>query len=210
MLAHAASGMCEAGRVRKHLTRLLWRKDATVLLPGYQAVGTLGRILAEGARSVRIQGEDIMVRAKVRSLDVYSGHADQAALVSWAKARRPVNGEIFLVHGEPEGLSGLREALIKGGFDAERICVPDLDARFDLGRTTIESRPTSQRLVPAQAATPDWHNARARLLLDLNGRLEALPSDAEREALLAELAHVLGSAPKVDQRQRRTAAALPE
>lgn len=203
----AASGMCEAGRVRKHLKRLLWRTDATVLLPGYQAVGTLGRFLAEGARSVRIQGEDIMVRARVRSLDVYSGHADQAALVTWAKARRPVRGEVFLVHGEPEGLNGLREALIHAGFDDARIRTPDLDARYSLGRTSAEPRAAGHRLLPQEAAAPDWHNARSRLLLDLNTRLEALGSNADREALIAELARVLAPSPAVDQGQRQTAPA---
>ncbi|HET6970742.1 MAG TPA: MBL fold metallo-hydrolase, partial [Phenylobacterium sp.] len=89
----AASGMCDAGRVRKHLKRLLWRRDATVLLTGYQAGGTLGRYLQEGAGSVRIQGEDNTVKARIRSLDVYSGHADQTALVGWAKARLPVAGD---------------------------------------------------------------------------------------------------------------------
>jgi metallo-beta-lactamase family protein len=184
----AASGMCDAGRVRKHLKRLLWRRDATVLLPGFQAVGTLGRILAEGASSVRIQGEDIAVRARVRQLDVYSGHADQAGLVAWAKARQPVTGKVFLAHGEPSGLEGLRDALIAADFAPDTLVIPALDERFGLGRSTATVEPGSARILPESAARPDWHNARARLILDLNARLDALPDDAAREALIAALA----------------------
>jgi metallo-beta-lactamase family protein len=197
----AASGMCEAGRVRKHLKRLLWRKDATVLLPGFQAVGTLGRFLAEGAGSVRIQGEDVLVRARVRSLDIYSGHADQAGLVDWAKARQPVGGKVFLTHGEPDGLQGLREQLARSGFSDEALVIPRLDERFKLTRTAAAETAGSARIQPSAAARPDWHNTRARLLLDLNARLEALPSDAERDQMLARIADVLKSGGAVDPAQ---------
>lgn len=197
----AASGMCDAGRVRKHLKRLLWRKDATVLLPGFQAVGTLGRILAEGANSVRIQGEDISVRARVRSLDIYSGHADQAGLVAWAEARQPVTGTVFLAHGESDALEGLRDALVQAGVPSDRLAIPALDERYLLTKTAAVGEPGSARILPAAASRPDWHNARARLMLDLNARLEALPSDAAREALLETLSQSVVATPAVDASQ---------
>ena len=81
----AASGMCDAGRVRHHLKRLLWRRDATIMLVGYQAIGTLGRVLAEGRQDIRIRGDAVKVRARIRQLDIYSGHADGPALVAWAQ-----------------------------------------------------------------------------------------------------------------------------
>ena len=187
----AASGMCDAGRVRKHLKRLLWRRDATVLLPGFQAQGTLGRILAEGAQTVSIEGEPISVRARVRSLDIYSGHADHDGLVRWAAARGPVRGQVFLAHGEPEGLEGLRDGLAKAGFDPGRLVIPDLDERFILSKAGAAPSPGPARILPTAASRPDWHNARARLMLDLNARLDALPSDAAREALLESLARAV-------------------
>jgi metallo-beta-lactamase family protein len=197
----AASGMCDAGRVRKHLKRLLWRDDATVLLPGFQAAGTLGRILSEGASSVRIQGEDIMVRARVRSLDIYSGHADQAQLVAWAKARAPVAGNVFLAHGEPDALEGLRAELAKADFVADRLVVPALDERFILSKAGAAAQLGGARILPASAARPDWHNARARLMIDLNAHLEALPSDAAREAMLERLSRTVTAGRAVDGRQ---------
>ncbi|WP_374470036.1 MBL fold metallo-hydrolase RNA specificity domain-containing protein [Phenylobacterium sp.] len=184
----AASGMCEAGRIRKHLKRHLWDRRATVLLPGYQASGTLGRLLVEGARRVKIQGEDIEVRARIRSMDVYSGHADAAGLAAWAKARRPVSGMVFLAHGEPEALAAMRERLVAEGFPPEQVTIPELDGRFRLGRRSAAPAPQPQRLASAAAGGADWHNLRARLLLDLDERLDAAGSDAEREALLRRLA----------------------
>ncbi|HET7492695.1 MAG TPA: MBL fold metallo-hydrolase, partial [Bradyrhizobium sp.] len=79
----AASGMCDAGRIRHHLKRWLWNSRATVLLVGYQAHGTLGRFLQDGARAVRIQGEEIRVAARIRMMDEYSGHADGAEITRW-------------------------------------------------------------------------------------------------------------------------------
>jgi metallo-beta-lactamase family protein len=192
----AASGMCDAGRVRKHLKRLLWRRDATVLLSGYQAAGTLGRILQEGARRVTIQGEDIQVRARIRALDVYSGHADARGLVAWAKARGAVAGELFLLHGEPRSRAKLAERLAAAGFEARRIAQPAMDEGFDLTRTgAVAARPAARRIAPAAVAAPDWHNARARLLLELDQRLQACADDAERERLLAALAAALAPEP---------------
>ena len=185
----AASGMCDAGRVRKHLKRLLWRREATVLICGYQATGTLGRLLAEGAKMVRIQGENIRVRARIRNLDVYSAHADAPALVRWAKARGPVGGTLFLAHGEPTGLQGLKRRMSAAGFDPERIQIPALDQRFKLTAAAAEPQAEpSARIDAPTVASLDWHNARAQLLLDLDAKLDHASSDAARADLLARLA----------------------
>jgi metallo-beta-lactamase family protein len=182
----AASGMCDAGRVRKHLKRLLWKRQATVLITGYQAVGTLGRILQEGARRVRIQGDEVQVRARIRSLDVYSGHADAAGLVAWAKARGPVKGEVLLAHGEPSALAGLRVRLTEAGFDSERIAAPELDESFVISKAGAAGTLAAAPRVPqGSVAQPDWHNLRSQVLLELDQLLESAPDDAARERILA-------------------------
>ena len=191
----AASGMCDAGRVRHHLKRLLWRKEATVLLVGYQATGTLGRLLQEGQRRVRIQGEDIKVRAHIGSLDVYSGHADGPGLVAWTQARMPIAGRIFLVHGEPDNRRAMQQRLIEAGVDGSRIEAPEIDDSFRLERAACEPSPVADRRAPAGASTRlDWHNARSRLLLELNEALEAAPDDSARLAMLEALTKRLPAA----------------
>jgi metallo-beta-lactamase family protein len=195
----ASSGMCDAGRVRHHLKRLLWRDDATVLLTGYQAIGTLGRFLREGRKVVRIQGDEVKVRARVRAIDVYSGHADANGLVAWAKARAPA-GTIFLTHGEPDNLAGLKRRLAKAGFDDDRIIVAALDQTQRLKRTgkpVCESH--APRVPPAQVAALDWHNQRSDLLTRLNAALQHANGDAAREALIKKLAAALEPASAPDQ-----------
>jgi metallo-beta-lactamase family protein len=184
----ASSGMCDAGRVRHHLKRLLWRDDATVLLTGYQAIGTLGRLLQEGRKAVRIQGEEIKVSARVRSIDVYSGHADANNLVGWIKARRP-SGAIFLVHGEPENREGLKRRLEEAGFDGARIVAPELDAAYLLAGASAPSKEIAPaaRVDAKAVARLDWHNQRSEFLARLNESLDAAGSDANREALLTKL-----------------------
>ncbi|MDR3506641.1 MAG: MBL fold metallo-hydrolase [Caulobacteraceae bacterium] len=185
----AASGMCDAGRVRKHLKRLLWNREATVLLAGYQATGTLGRILAEGAKMVRIQGESIRVRAQIRNLDVYSGHADARGLVKWAQARKPIGGTVFLAHGEPKALQGLKRRLTEADFPEGRIQIAAMDQRFRLTRALAEPLESGPPRISAPAtASLDWHNVRSQLLLDLDARLEQAGNDDERAALLSRLA----------------------
>jgi len=181
----AGSGMCDAGRIRRHLKRLLWRKEVTVLMTGFQAAGTLGRLLVEGRSAVRIQGEDIRVGARIRNLDCYSGHGDATDLVDWMKARNPVGGAVLLDHGEPGAIGALAARLANEGF---RPVTAELDQTWILTRTTAEAAPRrGARLAAGQATRPDWHNDRAAFLVALNERLQALPGDAERAHLLAAL-----------------------
>lgn len=202
----AASGMCDAGRIRKHLKRLLWQRECTVLLSGYQAVGTLGRLLAEGAERVSIQGEEVRVRARVRMFDAYSGHADAGGLVAWAKARQPIGGSVFIVHGEPNAATGLKARLSEAGFAGDSLVIPNLDDSFRLDRAGAQAEEAGKRRLPgAAAARLDWHNDRASFLLGLNAALEQAPNDAAREALLHKLAALLapvdadqGSPPNAD------------
>lgn len=96
----SASGMCEAGRIKHHLKHNLWRPECTVLFVGYQANGTLGRSLIEGAEYVKLFGETIEVRAEITRLEGISGHADKEGLINWIKAFSPKPHLVFVVHGE--------------------------------------------------------------------------------------------------------------
>lgn len=107
----SASGMCDAGRIRHHLRHNLPRRECSVLIPGFQAQGTLGRRLVEGAKQVRMFGEDIPVRAEIHSVDGLSAHADRAALLRWAGAFRKPPARTFVVHGEPLAARALADAL---------------------------------------------------------------------------------------------------
>lgn len=96
----SASGMCEAGRIRHHLKHNLWREESTILFVGYQSQGTLGRIILEGAKSVKLFGEEIEVRAEIRKLAGISGHADNEGLIKWIQSFEKKPKKIFIIHGE--------------------------------------------------------------------------------------------------------------
>lgn len=96
----SASGMCEAGRIRHHLKHNLWRRECTILFVGYQAAGTLGRKLVEGADSVKLFGENIEVNARIASLIGISGHADMKGLLNWIDRFQKKPTHIFVVHGD--------------------------------------------------------------------------------------------------------------
>jgi metallo-beta-lactamase family protein len=96
----SAAGMCDAGRIRHHLKHNLWRSESTILFAGYQAVGSLGRALLDGAESVKIFGEEIAVNARLEKIEGVSGHADHDGLLTWIEAFTKKPRQIFVVHGE--------------------------------------------------------------------------------------------------------------
>ncbi len=113
----SASGMATAGRIRHHLKHNLWRSECSVIFVGYQAVGSLGRIIQEGAKQVTLFGEDIAVNARIHSFSGLSGHADRKGLYKWVKAIRKGPKEIFLTHGDPEASTALKTLLQEDGYN---------------------------------------------------------------------------------------------
>ena len=196
----SASGMCDAGRIKHHLANNLPRANATVLFVGYQAPGTLGQIILSGARTVRIHGEEIPVRARIRSLGNYSAHADHSELMAWIRGRLPAHGAIFLTHGEDEERNMLRQALLQSGLAGDQVILPLLDDAVELraggSRTTVE--PQARRLDLNQL-NADWHNAYSSFIIDLSNRLQAASTDAERLKLMAGLKDKLGVPPVIPQ-----------
>jgi metallo-beta-lactamase family protein len=189
----AASGMCEAGRIRHHLFHNLARRDSTVLFVGFQAQGSLGRVILDGAERVRISGRDVLVRAAIERIDSYSAHADQSELVAWIAARGPVSGSVLLDHGESGAVDTLA-ALVGKGPDAPVVRVPEMGEVWELAAGSPAKRLRTGPPELAQAAKGrDWQNAYADLASSLKHRLEAIRDDAAREKAIAEMRKVLDS-----------------
>ena len=125
----AGSGMCEGGRIGHHLKHNLWRPECSIIFVGFQAQGTLGRRIVDGARSVTIWGEEIAVRARVWTIGGFSAHADQKELLAWLSAFRS-KPTVFVTHGEEKA------ALFFAGLVREQYGflthVPELDQQFEL------------------------------------------------------------------------------
>ncbi len=107
----SASGMCEVGRIKHHLKHNIWNANSTILFVGYQAPGTLGRKIVDGAKEVTIFGEELAVNARIEYIEGYSGHADQEWLLNFVYSFREKPKHIFLIHGEPEGQEVLKEKI---------------------------------------------------------------------------------------------------
>lgn len=192
----AASGMCEAGRIRHHLKAWLWRDEATVLFVGFQAQGTLGRILQDGASKVRIHGEEVKVSARMRTLDLYSGHADGPELKAWLSGRLPVRRGVFLVHGEDPALKALQSSLA-GLEHAPDALIPEIDDVYDLTgdrATRVDRRPP--RMPGSSAGHRDWHNDYAELLLEINDAVEAAADRKGKGVIIRRIREALNSGPK--------------
>ena len=138
----SASGMCEAGRIRHHLKHNLWGEENTVLFVGYQAEGSLGRKLQDGAQYVRLFGEDITVNAEIAALHGTSGHADQAGLIRWLAGFKEKPQTVFVNHGDDAACMIFQKLLTQMGYYAE---APYSGAEYDLitGRMTVyaDSKP---------------------------------------------------------------------
>lgn len=187
----AASGMCEAGRIRHRLKNWLWRRECTVLFVGFQAAGTLGRILQDGAANIRIQGEEIHVCAKIATLDAYSGHADASELDAWILQREPIRRGFFIVHGEDNARAAMSIRLPK--TLSTPIFNPSLDDAYELGpsgaaRIPNETRPRIQPAIPGRS---DWNNDYQRLVLDLSDRLKSAADEKGRAVVLRRLRQAL-------------------
>jgi metallo-beta-lactamase family protein len=107
----AGAGMCNAGRILHHLKHNLWKPETSVIIVGYQARGTLGRSLVEGAKYVRIFGEKIAVKAKIHTLGGFSAHAGQRDLLNWVRSFAHCKPRIFLTHGEPDAMDALAQKI---------------------------------------------------------------------------------------------------
>ncbi len=165
----SASGMCEAGRVRHHLKHNLWRKDSTVLFVGYQSVGTLGRLISDGAKKVRLFGEDISVNAEIRTLKAISGHADRNGLLHWISSFQPVPNRVFITHGDEEAAGSFAQLLKSKGY---QVAVPSAGERWSLDTGTLTAEGLQPAvLVPKKPAGETYTDYRVKEAL---GRLERL------------------------------------
>ena len=151
----SASGMCEAGRIRHHLKHNLWRKECTVVFVGYQANGTLGRMLLEGSSEVKLFGETIEVMAEIVKLEGVSGHADKAGLIKWVTSFDDRLKQVFVVHGEDEVSTGFAKCLCdEYGLNA---VAPYSGAEFDMisGRFIKEGERILKAKKPVQRKAND-------------------------------------------------------
>ncbi len=152
----SASGMCEAGRIRHHLKHNLWRPECTILFVGYQAVGTLGRYLMEGAESVKLFGETIDVRASVLALAGLSGHADKNGLIEWLEGFKEKPRKVFVVHGEDSVCKSFVECLqVEHGFKAY---APYSGTEFNLISNKLEYEAEPIAIVKKVKAVSDVFN----------------------------------------------------
>lgn len=193
----SASGMADAGRVQHHIKHNIWKREATILFVGYQAPGTLGHVITNGAKDVRIHGKEFKVRAAIRQLGNYSAHADQSELIDWIMERGPVAGGIFLNHGDDDARGELRRLLAERGLDAASIHLPRFDERFEITagspaeKGRCQSAGRDRQRIPDSELLSDWYNDYAALVIELTNRLETETDDTKRRALIGRLREVL-------------------
>ena len=180
----AASGMCEGGRIRHHLLHNLARNDSTILFVGYQAMGTLGRTILDGAKRVRISGHDVAVRARIRKIDSYSAHADRAGLIAWIAARRPIAGSLFLDHGEQSAIAALGQA---AATMTASVITPAIGETYQLRHGAAAEKTKSRAVLSLSETESDWQNDYADFSVNLKRRLRQIQEADARRAAIAEM-----------------------
>lgn len=188
----AASGMCEAGRIRHHLRHNLARRDSTILFVGFQAAGSLGRTILDGANRVRIWGQDIAVRAQIRRIDSYSAHGDQNDLKRWIEARQPIDGSLFLSHGEAGSIETFRR-LLQGDQPATSIVTPQIGETYSLPAHAPAKRLKAGNPELQSAVGRDWQNDYADFSIHLKKELQGIESASARREALSRMSEVLRS-----------------
>lgn len=132
----SASGMCDVGRIKHHLKHNLWNPKSTILFVGYQAPGTLGYDIVNGAKKVKIFGEEIAVNARIEYIEGYSGHADQEGLMNFIYSFIQKPKHIFLVHGEPTS-----QDVFKDKIETETkipVLIPEFGETYELDNINVE------------------------------------------------------------------------
>ena len=163
----SASGMCEVGRIKHHLKHNLWNPKSTILFVGYQAPGTLGRKIVDGAKKVKIFGEEIAVNARIEYIEGYSGHADQEWLLNFVYSFITKPKTIFLVHGEPEGQIILKQKL--QGTTQIPVIIPEYGEQYELNEEV-------QRLGRVRTAK---EHEKKYIRLEVLGRIQTLKEELE-------------------------------
>lgn len=196
----SASGMCNAGRIKHHLRHNLWRDGASVVFVGFQAKGTPGRKIVDGARSIRIFGEDVNVQAKVFTIGGFSAHAGQTQILDWLEHFDRPEMKVFLVHGEYKGQqvladlirerfqmdvhipAYLEECELKPGAQMEQLTdpqalIPRIDWEYVLGETETKMSELRKRLdAVTDKSWLDQTELRDRLL-EINSDISSLISE---------------------------------
>ena len=182
----SASGMCEAGRIRHHLKHNLWRRESTVLFVGYQADGTLGRLILDGACRIKLFGEDIQVNAKIERLDGVSGHADRNMLIDWLKGFEQAPKTVFVNHGQDSVCDSFADDITKTlGITSY---APYNGAEFDtetcefsdVGNTTRIVKTVQKNTKRQSTAYPQLQNAINRLTAIAEGYRNGANKDIAR------------------------------
>jgi metallo-beta-lactamase family protein len=171
----AASGMCTAGRIKHHLKHNLWRPGASIIIVGFQAMGTTGRKIVDGEKTVKIFREDVAVKAKVFTIGGFSAHADQKGLLEWVShfttKSRP---RVFVTHGEPTASEALARA-IKKKFDLD-VHVPEWKETL-----ILKPREVVSEIIPAKAAPTDTDRDMLNTIIDLKKELDRLEKQLEKK-----------------------------
>ena len=142
----SASGMCDVGRIKHHLKHNLWNPKSTILFVGYQAPGTLGYKIVNGAKKVTIFGEEIAVNARIEYIEGYSGHADQEGLMNFIYSFRTKPKNIFIIHGEEESQDVLKEKIeTETGINS---IIPEFGEMFELNKEEVKQAGRLEVKVP--------------------------------------------------------------